>query len=64
MRLTSCDGPDCTNIAFDSTGDEDEEPQAEWLRIEAYDDNDCGDFCSWECLAAYSMSHALGVEQS
>lgn len=59
MRLTSCDGPDCVNMAADSTGDEDEPPD-QWLHVDAYDDLDCGDYCSWECLAAYAMAHALG----
>lgn len=59
MRLTQCDGPECEQLAADPTGDDDE-PLASWLHVDSYDDDDCGDFCSWECLAAYSMSHALG----
>lgn len=57
MRVTHCDGPDCDNL---TSFTEDEDGDIGWLHLDSYNDEDCGDFCSWECLAASSLTHALG----
>lgn len=58
MRITHCDGPQCEQAIMDSTGDE-VEPLEAWLHLDAWNEEDCGDFCSWQCLANVAMSHAL-----
>lgn len=55
MRVTHCDGPDCQAAASDL----DEEDDEGWLHLEAYNVHDCGDYCSWQCLANAAMSRTL-----
>ena len=58
MRLTACDGPDCTEVAADPTGD-DAETVDGWLHVEGWNDADDCDCCSWQCLANVAMSRVL-----
>lgn len=66
---TVCDGPDCGETRRGSRygdwyeEDEDLPPKLdsryEWIAVEHDEDRLHGDFCSFECLAAWAMSHAI-----
>lgn len=58
-RFSRCDGPNCTK----------ERPRwpyeagyYDFITVEANEDADHGDFCSWTCLAAWATEKALDRE--
>lgn len=57
---TFCDGPGCEQTQ--PTVQEDSDTHWSWIQVETGDDVDCGDFCSWTCLAAWSVNKAIQVE--
>lgn len=58
MRITRCDGIGCLK----------ERPQQyndgyyDWLIVEASEDCDHGQFCSWTCLAGWATNRAVDRE--
>lgn len=55
MRFTKCDGPDC-KIEVKSRC---YIPDRGWISVEADEDADHGQFCSWICLAAWARNKAV-----
>lgn len=59
MRITRCDGPECL---AEFSGRSIDFWNYEWLTVEANEDADHGQFCSWSCLAAWATSRAMERE--
>ena len=53
-RATFCDGPEC--------GKRMEGRYSEFVSVEAGEDADHGQFCSWWCLAAWATQRAIDRE--
>lgn len=59
-RATECDGPGC--VARESAPAQFDVDDVGWIHVEASEDADHADFCSWTCLAAWAVRHALERE--
>lgn len=61
MRFIRCDGPGC-GVTSHSTRDHYLGPDYSWLALEANEDADHGQFCSWTCLVAFATLRAIERE--
>jgi hypothetical protein len=57
VRLIRCDSCGETVRSRDILG-----PDYAWIAVEANEDADHGEFCSWTCLAAWATNRAIERE--